>query len=236
MKDFTKKNDKSVKHNNIENTQNTEKIFLITVCCLSVVISLLYIWNGLLEQFYIATYIFIGLHLLFIPVILLCKKNRRKGFAIYSLIYAVCLVFIIAFHKTYLYNNLTGVLIIFIVVLIMPNYKKWAFGIYFLAVSVAFAFNEENLCHYLIHISRFALAFFIFDYIMEERYSEKKLILYDDEIKILTALSKNRLQKSIELDGFSESTIYRRIKSACQRNKMTKEQLLEEFKKTYVTE
>jgi len=209
-------------------TEKKEKKFLTIVCSLSAIISFLYVWNGLLEEFYIATYVFIGLHVLFIPVVLFF---RRKGFAIFSLIYAISLVFIIAFHKTGLYNNLTGVLIILIVVLVMPKYKKWAFILYFLAVCIAFAANEENLCHFLIHVSRFSLAFFVFDYVMAERYSEKKLILYDDENKILTELSKNKLQKSIELEGFSESTIYRRIKAACKRNKMSKSELIEEFKK-----
>lgn len=211
-----------------ESLEKKEKKFLLIVCSLTTIISILYVWNGILEQFYIATYIFIGIHLAFIPVVLMF---RRKGFSVYCLLYAVVLVFIIAFHKTNLYNNLTGVLIIMIAVLVMPKYKKLAFILYVVAVSVAFAINEENLCHYLIHVSRFSLAFFVFDFVMVEKYSEKKLVLYDDEIKILTELSKNRLQKSISLDGFSESTIYRRIKAACKRNKMSKAELLDEFKR-----
>ncbi len=79
------------------------------------------------------------------------------------------------------------------------------------------------------------MAFYIFDLVVVKRYSERPLVLYDDEIKILTELSKNRLQKSISLDGFSESTIYRRIKAACNRNKMSKSELLDEFKRTYMT-
>lgn len=214
-------------------TDNNEKRFFLIICCLSAIISLLYIWNGILEQFYIATYIFIALHILFIPVVLYFK---RKGFTIYCMIYSIILIFIIAFHKTYLYNNLTGVLVIILAVLVIPKFKKIAFISYFLAVSVAFAINEENLCHYLIHVSRSALSFFIFNFVITEQYSEKKLILYDDEIKILTELSKNRLQKSLETQGYSESTIYRRIKSACKRNKMSKSELIEEFKKEYLTQ
>lgn len=212
-------------------TDKDEKTFLITISFLSAIVSVLYIWNGLLEQFYIATYVFIGLHILFIPVVLLF---RRTGFIIFTIIYAIVLVFIIAFYKTYLYNNFTGALVMMVAVLVAPKLKKMIFGIYIIAISVAFALNEENLCHYLIHIVRFTLAFYVFDFIMRERYTPKKLILYDDEIKILTELSKNRLQKSIEMDGFSESTIYRRIKAACKRNKMTKADLLDEFKKSFI--
>lgn len=212
-------------------TDKDEKTFLITISFLSAIVSVLYIWNGLLEQFYIATYVFIGLHILFIPVVLLF---HRTGFIIFTIIYAIVLVFIIAFYKTYLYNNFTGALVMMVAVLVAPKLKKMIFGIYIIAISVAFALNEENLCHYLIHIVRFTLAFYVFDFIMRERYTPKKLILYDDEIKILTELSKNRLQKSIEMDGFSESTIYRRIKAACKRNKMTKADLLDEFKKSFI--
>lgn len=78
-------------------TDKNEKRFFLIICSLSAIISLLYIWNGILEQFYIATYIFIALHILFIPVVLYFK---RKGFTIYCMIYSIILIFIIAFHKT----------------------------------------------------------------------------------------------------------------------------------------
>ena len=67
------------------------------------------------------------------------------------------------------------------------------------------------------------------NHLIKTKYERRKLSLYDDERKILETLSKNRLQKSIELDGFSESTIYRRIKAAMKRNNLTKKQLIEEF-------
>ncbi len=67
------------------------------------------------------------------------------------------------------------------------------------------------------------------NHLIKTKYERRKLSLYDDERKILEVLSKNRLQKSIELDGFSESTIYRRIKAAMKRNNLTKKQLIEEF-------
>lgn len=206
----------------------SEKQFILISSALAFLIAILYVWKGFLEQFYIGTYIVIGMTLLYIPIIWIF---RRPGFAIFNLVYSVVLVFIIAFYNTYLYNNFTGLLAIFIVMMVLPKFKWPAIGIYLVAVSVAFALNEENLCHYFIHLARGGWLFHIFNHLLKVKYQRKKLILYDDERKILTELSKNRLQKSIELDGFSESTIYRRIKAAMKRNNLTKKQLLEEFKK-----
>ena len=212
----------------IQRAPKKEKDFLLTTTILSAVIALLYLWNGFSEGFLIGTYIIISLAFIYVPVVWIFGK---PGFTLFNLIYGLILVFIIAFHKTYLYNNYTGLIAVFIVMMIMPNLKWHALALYFTAITIAFALNEENLCHYLIHITRAIWLFYIFNHILENKYKRKKLILYEDEIKILNELSKNRLQKSIELDGFSESTIYRRIKSACLRNNLTKKQLLEEFKK-----
>lgn len=205
-----------------------EKQFLLITTALSFLIGILYFWKGISEGFYTSTYIVIAMALIYIPTVWIF---RRPGFAVFNLIYSVILVFIIAFNDTYLYNNFTGLIAVFVVMMIAPKLKWPAAILYFLAVSVAFALNEENLCHYFIHITRAGWLFYIFNHVLVAKYERKKLILYDDERKILTELSKNRLQKSIELEGFSESTIYRRIKSAMKRNNLTKKQLLEEFKK-----
>lgn len=205
-----------------------EEQFVCITTALSFIIALLYIWKGFSEQFYAGTFVVIGMALLYIPVVWVF---RRPGFAVFNLVYSVVLVFVIAFNDTFLYNNFTGLLAVFIVMMVLPKFKWPALIIYFVAVSVAFALNEENLCHYFIHLTRSAWLFHIFNHVLASKFQRKKLILYDDEKKILEELSKNRLQKSIELEGFSESTIYRRIKAAMKRNNLTKKQLLEEFKK-----
>lgn len=205
-----------------------EKNFLLITSALSVVLGFLYIWKGFQEQFFIGTYIIIVSTFIYVPVVWVF---RRPGFAIFNFVYAVVLVFIIAFYDTYLYNNFTGLLAVFIVMMTLPKLKWHILVVYFVAASVAFALNEENLLHYFIHIVRAAWLFHVFNHLITTKYERRKLILYDDERKILEELSKNRLQKAIELEGFSESTIYRRIKSAMQRNNMTKKQLIEEFKK-----
>ena len=155
---------------------------------------------------------------------------KRHSFPYFYLVHSLILTFVIAFSKTFLYNNFTSLLGIFLVILFVPKLKRISLQLYFIATSIAFALNEENLCHYFLHTTCAVWLYLVFNYIIAERYPRKKLILYDDEIKILTELSKNRLQKSIELQGFSESTIYRRIKSACKRNHLSKQQLIEEFK------
>lgn len=205
-----------------------EKEFVIVTTCLSFVLGFLYIWKGFQEHFVTGTYIVIAMAFLYIPLVWIFRKT---GFAIFNLVYSVVMVFIIAFNDTYLYNNYTGLLAIFFVIIIFPKSKWYALLLYFIAVSVAFALNKENLCHYFIHIVRTAWLFYIMNHLIKTKYERRKLLLYDDERKILEALSKNRLQKSIEFDGFSESTIYRRIKAAMKRNNMTKKQLIDEFLK-----
>lgn len=207
---------------------NQERNFLLISCGLSILIGLLYICKGFTEQFFLGTYVIIGCAFIYVPVVWIF---RRPGFAVFNLIYSGVLVFVIAFNDTYLYNNFTGLLAVFVVIMVLPKFKWQAVAFYFVAVSVAFALNGESLLHYFIHLSRGAWLFHIFNHLLVSKYERRKLILYDDERKILEELSKNRLQKAIELEGFSESTIYRRIKSAMKRNNMTKKQLIEEFKK-----
>lgn len=203
-----------------------EKEFLLVTSFLSVLIGVLYIWKGFQENFYAGTYAVIAMTFLYVPAVWIF---RRLGFTVFNLVYAVFLIFIIAFNDTYLYNNYTGLLAIFFSIIILPKIKWYALTLYLIAVSVAFAINEENLCHYFIHITRSVWLFYIMNHLIKTKYERRKLNLYDDERKILEALSKNRLQKSIELEGFSESTIYRRIKAAMKRNNLTKKQLIEEF-------
>lgn len=203
-----------------------EKHFLLITSLLSFLIGILYIWKGFQEDFFIGTYVVIAMTFLYIPMVWIFK---RPGFTVFNLFYSVVLVFIIAFNQTYLYNNFTGLIAVFIVMMLVPKYKYQTITLYFLAVSVAFALNEENLNHYFIHITRSAWLLHIINHLLETKYERRKLILFEDERKILEVLSKNNLQKSIELDGFSESTIYRRIRAAMKRNNMTKKQLIEEF-------
>ena len=205
-----------------------EKNFILITTAISFLVALLYAWKGIREDFNLATYGVIFMCLIYIPVVWIF---RRPGFAIFNLIYAATLVFIIAFNDTYLYNNFTGLLAVFIVMMVAPKLKLTAIILYLVSISLAFALNEENLCHFFIHLARCGWLFHIFNHVLSSKYKRNKLILYDDERKILEALSKNRLQKSIEFEGFSESTIYRRIKSAMKRNNLTKKQLIEEFKK-----
>lgn len=204
-----------------------EKELVLSTALISVVIVCLCVWKGFQEGFSVTSYIMMFLNLLYALLILVFKKLCVPYFC---LGYAMFLTFIIAFSKTFLYNNYTGLLIVIIAILFLPGLKKIGFLLYFIATSISFALNEENLCHYFLHLAGFVWIFLMFDFIISEKYLRKKLILYDDEIKILNELSKNRLQKSIELEGFSESTIYRRIKSACKRNHLSKKQLIEQFK------
>lgn len=211
-------------------SMNQENKFIFITSILSFIISILYLYKGIIEGITYKTYIVVSLNFLYIPISILLKK---KVFSIYYVIYSITLIFIAAFNKTYLYNNFTYLFIICILTLVIPKLKNYFYIIYFTAITIAYILNEEELYHYLIHITRGIWFTYIFENVIESKYKRKKLILYDDEIKILTQLSKNHLQKSIQFQGYSESTIYRRLKAAMKRNNFTKQELLESFKKEY---
>ena len=208
--------------------EKQERNFVLITSILSFILGILYIWKGAEEGFLAVTLIIIAYCFLYIPAVMFF---RSRGFIIFNLTYALVLVFLIAFYKSYLFNNYTGLIAIFFIIIVCPKLKWISIIAYGICVCVAFALNDEKLCPFFIHVVRSSWLFYIFDFIISQRYTNKKLILYDDEIQILTQLSKNKLQKSIDLDGLSESTIYRRLKAACERNGMTKTQLIEAFKK-----
>lgn len=214
---------------NFKNLSKDNQFILIT-SLLSFMMGLLYLYKGFKEGISTRTWIVIGLNLSYIPCAFIFKK---KCFSYFYLLYSVVLIFITAFHKTLLYNNFTCLFMLFIVIMVQPKIKFQALGIYFIAVTIAYILNEEQFYHYLLHVTRGVWFFYTFNTVIGSTYKRSKLSLHDDEIKILTQLSKNRLQKSIEFEGYSESTIYRRLKAAMNRNFLTKKELIEQFKKEY---
>lgn len=208
----------------------SEKWFLIVTSLISFIIATLYFFKGYKEQFHIRSWIVITLNLLYIPSALIFKK---KCFSFFYLFYSIVLIFITAFHDSCLYNNFTCLFMIFIIIMITPNFRIQALSLYFISVTIAYVLNEEPFYLYLIHITRSIWFYYIFNFVLGKKYNRKALILYEDEIKILTQLSKNRLQKSIQFEGYSESTVYRRLKAAMKRNNLSKQDLLEAFRKEY---
>ena len=207
--------------------------FVLITSGLVLLKALLYLWKGFHEGFTVWAWILIGMCIIYIPYAFIFK---RKGFAYYYLFYCCILIFVLAFTKTYLYNNYTALFIAYIIFLIKPNLKHVISIGYIILVSIAFALNEESIYHYLLHMTNGVWFYYISVFVIEQRFNRKHLILFDDEVKILTQLCNNHLQKSIEFEGYSESTIYRRLKAAMARNHMTKKELIEEFRKEYKDE
>ena len=109
----------------MEKVEKKDLYFLIITSVLSTVIALLYLWKGLTEGFLPGTYIIITFSLIYIPIVWIFG---RLGFAIFNLVYGIVLIFIIAFYKSYLYNNYTGLLAMFVVMMVL-------FFSYLLAIS-----------------------------------------------------------------------------------------------------
>ena len=67
-------------------------------------------------------------------------------------------------------------------------------------------------------------------YVLDNKFERKKLILYDDEIEILSQLCDGKTYQK-EVKGFSENTVYRKMKAARERNgSISKDQLIELYK------
>lgn len=202
--------------------------FVLFTSLLSGILCALYVWKGFAEGFFIGTWIIALMNFLYIPAAAIFK---RKCFSYFYLIYAVIIVFMIAFEKTFLFNNFTALFLVCIVIMIKPRVRFIAMSLYFLAICVAFSINGETVFHFLIHLTRTIWFFGTVFFVTENNFERKKLILYEDEIKILIQLCDGKIYQK-EVEGFSENTVYRKLKAARERNgNLTREQLIELFKK-----
>lgn len=202
--------------------------FVLFTSLLSGILCALYVWKGFAEGFFIGTWIIALMNFLYIPAAAIFK---RKCFSYFYLIYAVIIVFMIAFEKTFLFNNFTALFLVCIVIMIKPRVRFIAMSLYFLAICVAFSINGESVFHFLIHLTRTIWFFGTVFFVTENNFERKKLILYEDEIKILIQLCDGKIYQK-EVEGFSENTVYRKLKAARERNgNLTREQLIELFKK-----
>lgn len=206
--------------------------FVLFTSFLSGILCALYAWKGFSEGFFAGTWIIAIMNFLYIPA---AAIFRRKCFSYFYLIYAVILVFMIAFEKTFLFNNYTALFIVCIVIMIKPRVKFIAVLLYFAAICVAFSINGESVFHFLIHLTRTIWFFGTVFFVIDSNFERKKLILYEDEIKILLQLCDGKIYQK-EVEGFSENTVYRKLKAARERNgNLTREQLIELFKKEQLT-
>lgn len=205
--------------------------FVLFTSVLSGILCALYVWKGFSEGFFIGTWIIALMNFLYIPA---AAIFRRKCFSYFYLIYAVILVFMIAFEKTFLFNNYTALFLVCIVIMIKPQVRFIAISLYIAAICVAFSINGESVFHFLIHLTRTIWFFGTVFFVTENNFERKKLILYEDEIKILLQLCDGKIYQK-EVEGFSENTVYRKLKAARERNgNLTREQLVELFKKEQI--
>ena len=205
--------------------------FVLFTSVLSGILCALYVWKGFSEGFFIGTWVIALMNFLYIPAAAIFK---RKCFSYFYLIYAVILVFMIAFEKTFLFNNYTALFLVCIVIMIKPQVRFVAISLYIAAICVAFSINGESVFHFLIHLTRTFWFFGTVFFVTENNFERKKLILYEDEIKILAQLCDGKIYQK-EVEGFSENTVYRKLKAARERNgNLKREQLVELFKKEQI--
>lgn len=202
--------------------------FIFFTSLYSVLIAVLYLWRGFSESFIIYDWFLIAMNLLYVPFAIIFNK---KGFSYFHLVYAILLTFIISLEKTYLFNNYTALFLICIVFMIQPKLEYVAIISYFVAACIAFIINEENLIQFFIHIIRSIWFIQIVSYVLKNQFERKRLVLYEDEKRILDQLCEGKVYQK-EVEGFSENTIYRKLKAARERNgNITRDQLVELYRK-----
>lgn len=201
--------------------------FVLFTSAVSLVLGLLYLWKGFKTGFSTFGCIIISLNFLYIPFAFVFSK---KGFPYFYLLYSAVLIFSIAFEETFLYNNYTALFIVCIVIMINPKLRLPAIALYIALVTVAFAMNDEILYHYFIHIIRSIWYIGIVEFVLNDKFKRKKLVLFEDEKNILRQLCNGKVYQK-EVEGYSENTIYRKLKAARERNgNLTRDQLVEEFR------
>lgn len=201
--------------------------FILHTSILSLLLSGLFLAKSFLTSFTLIGWVIIGLNFLYVPIALLVGK---KAFSAFYFMYAAVLIFATAFEKSFLFNNYTALFVVSIVVMLKPKLKWFAMTFYFVLISVAFLLNEEKLIHYFIHIVRSLWFIGICEYVLHDKYRRKKLVLYQDERQILDQLSNGTVYQK-EVVGFSENTIYRKLKAARERNgNLTREQLVDLYR------
>lgn len=204
--------------------------FVIFTCTIAFIESFLYCCKGIQKEFDVGTIIYIIVNTIYIPFGIIFRK---KCFTYFYLIYAVILVFVIAFEKTLLFNNFTALFVICLVIMIQPKMAKPAIVIYFITVIFAFLINEEPLYLFFIHFFRSIWFLGIVFYVLDNKFDRKKLILYDDEVEILSQICDGKTYQK-EVKGYSENTVYRKLKAARERNgNISKEQLIDLYKEEF---
>lgn len=209
----------------------SEKRFLIITSVLSLLQGLFYIYDGIVTGFTLNDFVLAGIDLLYIPLVLFWK---RQGFVVFICIGSALLVYVNSQMETYLFNNFSALLCLFMAILVYPKIKNYLMIGYLFITALAFALNTEPMHLFLIHAIRSMWLFTIYDFAIYCNYTRKPVILTEDEQQIIAQLCEGKLQKELELNGYSESTIRRRLDSAMKRNDIkSKDELKDLYKKCY---
>lgn len=210
-------------------THKKEKQFLLITCILSFLQGLFYVYDGIITGFTINDFVLAALDFAYIPMILIWRK---KGFAVFICLVSALLIWVNSRMETYLFNNFSALLCLFIAIMVFPKIKYFCMIGYLVATAIAFAFDNEPMYLYLIHTLRAIWLFVIYDIVIYENYSRKPVIFTEEEQNIIKQLYEGKYIKEIDYNCYSERTIRRRLKAAMKRNDVkTREELIELYKK-----
>lgn len=189
--------------------------FSFQTSLLSFTLGLLYLLFYFFDFHFINNLIFMSYHFLYILIILFFGKKAHPfcmlGYSIYTLLTT-------AFINTFLFNNYTAFFIILLVSFLYPKLKKCSWVCYLIITTILFIFNNETICHYLLHIGKCIWFRFTFEYFFPLSFEKKKLFLTNDEILILNEMEECQLQKLVTC--FSKNIVTKKLSDAKNRNQI----------------
>lgn len=109
-------------------------------CILSFMQGLFYVYDGIITGFTINDFVLAALDFGYIPMILIWRK---KGFVVYICLFSALLIWVNSRIETYLFNNFSALLCLFIAFMVFPKIKYFCMVGYLVVTAFAFAFDNE---------------------------------------------------------------------------------------------
>ena len=195
------------------------KVFISV--CLAVILVFLHTWQYIHSDYEVKALVNLIVSVLYIPIILIFKFNALPIFlACYGFIY-------IPFES---FDNYTSLLLICSAISLDKRLKSLIW-IYCVETFCCYMSKGLQLSHIGITMCYIVFIWNVFLVIQNKHSEIEPLLITDDEKHILEQLLLGKEIK--EVTGFSQNTIYKKLRSARERNAcITNDELLSRYKNT----
>lgn len=191
---------------------------LISVMLVSVLV-LLHTWQFIRSDFNIKALVNLAVSVAYIPIVMICGLKAVPLFlACYGLIY-------IPFES---FDNYTSLFLLFSAISINRKLKGLIW-VYLIETLICYIIKGFQISHIAITACYIIYMWNVYIIIQNKRLEVEKLTLTDDEVHILNQLLDGKEIK--EVVGFSQNTVYKKLRSARERNDcITNDELILRYK------